>query len=144
MSLIHRRSIKSGTSTDLNNTNYMYLDSAVRKADAISKQSGKSLVTELAPMISPMVEALQKIVLSETASTEEKLSAASLAQQMLSKIVANETNARKQSVARSHVRVQKDRLAERTAKQADKRAKRAAQVAEQLRQAERELGLEGK
>jgi hypothetical protein len=144
MSLIHRRSIKSGTSTDENNRNYWYMEQAVQKADAISKQSGKSLVSELAPMISPMVEALQKIVLSETASTEEKLQAASLAQQILSKAVANETNARKQSVAGKHVRVQKDRLAERTAKQADKRAKRAAQVAEQLRQAERELGLEGK
>jgi hypothetical protein len=95
-------------------------------------------------MISPMVEALQKIVLSETASTEEKLSAASLAQKILSKAVLAEISTGKTAATRAHIGLQKDLLTQRRKEQSDKRAKRAAQVAEQLRQAERELGLEGK
>ncbi len=104
-----------------------------------SKQSGKSVVKELASMITPMVEELQKIVLSETATVDEKLAAGSLAQQILSKAVLAESSVRKRSIARKHTALQEKLLVQRQQEQSEKRARKQARIAEQLRIAEKEI-----
>jgi hypothetical protein len=104
-----------------------------------SKQSGNSVVKELASMITPMVEELQKIVLSETATVDEKLAAGSLAQQILSKAVANESSVRHRSSMKKHTKLQERLLEQRKIEREERRAKKAAKVAETLRQAEEEL-----
>jgi hypothetical protein len=139
MSLINRNRIKSGTSTDENNRNYWYLEQAVRRACMDSKQSGNSVVKELASMITPMVEELQKIVLSETATVDEKLAAGSLAQQILGKAVLAESSARKRSVARLEDKGRKARLELRKQAIAERKAKKHAKIEAQLEEARRQI-----
>jgi len=105
-----------------------------------SKQSGKSVVKELASMITPMVEELQKIVLSETATVDEKLAAGSLAQQILSKAVLAESSTRKRQAARAHTKLQKDLLAQRRQEIADKRARKQQKIALRLAETEQQIG----
>jgi hypothetical protein len=140
VSLIHRSAIKPGTSTDQNNVNYWRLDSAVKKADIISKQSGKSLVTELSTMITPMVEELNRIVLSSTATVDEKLQAASLAQQILSKAVLAEASVRKRAAAKKHTALQEKLLEQRKIEQSERRARKQQKIARKLAETEQHLG----
>jgi hypothetical protein len=116
------------------------LEEAVKKACMESRQSGKSVATELSTMISPMVAELQKIVLSETASIDEKLQAAALAQKILSKAVLAEISTGKTAATRAHIGLQKDLLTQRRKEQSDKRAKRQAKVAQKLAETEQQLG----
>ena len=64
MSLIKRKQKPGGMSDqrDSNIRYYFWLEEAVKKACMESRQSGKSVATELSTMISPMVAELQKIV----------------------------------------------------------------------------------
>lgn len=104
-----------------------------------SKQSGNSVVKELASMITPMVEELQKIVLSETATVDEKLAAGSLAQQILGKAVLAESSARKRSVARLEDKGRKARLELRKQAIAERKAKKHAKIEAQLEEARRQI-----
>ena len=105
-----------------------------------SKQSGNSVVKELASMITPMVEELQKIVLSETATVDEKLAAGSLAQQILSKAVANESSVRHRSSMKKHTKLQERLLEQRKIEAAERKVKKQQKIALRLAETEQQIG----